>query len=348
MTKVGIIGCGNISRFHHEGYVRAGAQIAHVCDVREDAARTVAERYGAKASTDWRAVVADPDVALLSVLTPASLHREICLAAIAAGKGVVCEKTLSDSAESALAIVRAAEAAGTFFATAFMKRHLPAARLAKTMLAEMGPVISIHARTWQPFASLWDDPVPEIFTQKPSPVIKGYGGGVLVCGGSHILDLICWYAGVPTRVAGSVTVREPFDFDTEAHAMLWLPDGGIAHLETFWHPFEHVGRFNDGWDERLEINTAKGRLDLYTVYWDRPERNGALLVHTDARSGTVTEHRFPPSNPFDLQMADLLRRFEEGAPGAPTARDGYVVDLLLASIAEASRTSSVVEVVAAV
>ena len=93
MVNVGIIGCGNISRFHHEGYAAAGARIAHVCDVRPEVAQGVASRYGARASTDYRAVLDDPEVALVSILLPASLHREACLAAIAAGKGVVCEKT---------------------------------------------------------------------------------------------------------------------------------------------------------------------------------------------------------------------------------------------------------------
>jgi len=337
MTKVGIIGCGSISRFHHEGYTSAGAKVVHVCDLRQEAAEAVAAHYGARVSTDYRAVIDDEAVDMVSVLTIASAHKEICLAAIAAGKGVVCEKTLSDNPADSLEIARAAEKAGVFFATAFMKRYFPAAQQAKALLADMGEIISIHARTWQPFASLWETPAPEVFTRWPSPVIANYGGGVLVCGGSHILDLIHWFGGRPTQVCGQMLMRPEFDFDIQSNAMLWLPGGGVAHLETLWHPFALVGYERNGWDERLEINTVKGRLDFYTVMWNQPEKNGALLVHQDAATGRVTEYRYPAINPFHLEMAEMVRRFRAGAPGMPSARDGYVVDELIAHITASAK-----------
>ena len=125
MVKVGIIGCGNISKFHYEGYEKAGAKIVHVCDIRIEAAEAVASRYGAKASVDYKDVLNDPEVDLVSVTTIASAHKEICLQAIAAGKGVVCEKTLTDNPVDSEEIARAAEAAGVFCATAYMKRYFP-------------------------------------------------------------------------------------------------------------------------------------------------------------------------------------------------------------------------------
>ena len=332
MTRVGIIGCGNISRFHHEGYAKAGAQIVHVCDIRKEVAASVAARYGARASSDYCAVLEDPQVELVSILLPASLHREVCLAAIAARKGVVCEKTLTDSATASVEVARAAGRAGTFFATAYMKRHFPAAQQAKALLAEMGEIISLYARSWQPYGSLWEELLPAEYTTHPSPVIRNYGGGVLVCGGSHILDLIHWFAGRPTMVSGQMKSRQGLDFDIQANAMLWLPDGGIAHFEALWHPHAFAGYERNGWDERLEINTPKGRLDFYTVKWDQPEKNGALLVHQDAQTGRVTEYCYPALNPFHNEMADLLRRYEAGERGTPSAWDGYVVDELIATI----------------
>jgi len=82
MTRVGIIGCGNIARFHYEGYARAGAEIAHVCDLHVDAAEAVAQQYSARVSADYRAVLDDPAVDLVSVTSSSSSHKEICLAAI--------------------------------------------------------------------------------------------------------------------------------------------------------------------------------------------------------------------------------------------------------------------------
>ena len=337
MTNIGIIGCGNIARFHYEGYEKAGARIAHVCDIRPEAAQAVAARYGAKASTDYRAVLEDPDVELVSVLTTSAMHREICLAAIQAGKGVVCEKTLSDNPVDSLAIVHAAASAGAFVATAYMKRYFPASQQAKALLADMGQIISIYARSWQPW-DLWVSPLGADMTTHPSIVKQKYGGGALICAGSHILDLIHWFGGRASAICGDLHVREGMDIDNQANAMLWLENGGIVHFEACCHPLSYAGYERNGWDERLEINTTGGRLDLYTVTWDSPERNGALLVHQDAVSGKTTEYRYPAMNPFHAEMAEMLRRFQAGETPMPSVVDGYVVDATIAAIYESSST----------
>jgi len=330
-TKVGIIGCGSISTFHHEGWHRAGAQITHVCDMRLDAAQAVATRYQAKATMDYRVLLADPEVEIVSICTTSSTHVEICLAAIAAGKGIVCEKTLADNPTDAAKIARAAQNAGNFFATAFMKRFFPAAQQAKALLKDMGDIISIHARSWQPW-DLWNHPLPENMVQRPSIIRKSYGGGVLVCAGSHILDLLHWISGRPTQVCGRMHSRDGLDIDILTNAMLWFENGAIANFEVCWHPLAFAGYERNGWDERLEINTTKGRLDFYTVLWNRPTNNGALLVHQDAVTGHVTEYRYPALNPFDLEMAEFLKCFLTGSPASPSAWDGYVVDEVIAQI----------------
>jgi len=76
--------------------------------------------------------------------------------------------------------------------------------------------------------------------------------------GSHILDLIHFFAGRPVKVSGQMRSRPEIDFDIQANAMLWLEGGGIAHFEALWHPHAYAGYERNGWDERLEINTAKG------------------------------------------------------------------------------------------
>jgi predicted dehydrogenase len=190
----------------------------------------------------------------------------------------------------------------------------------------------MYARTWQPFDVLWDDTVPSEYTVHPSPVIRNYSGGVLVCGGSHILDLIHWFGGRPAQVSGQMRSRPELDFDIQANAMLWLRSGGVVHFEALWHPHRYAGYERNGWDERLEINTARGRLDFYTVKWDHPENNGALLVHQDAMTGKVTEYRYPAVNPFHIEMKEMLRMYTSGEKASPSVWDGYVVDELISTI----------------
>ena len=67
----GVIGCGNISRFHFSGLEKAGARIKWVCDLNEAAARPWAEKYGATYTADYHDLLADPEVNLVNV-TPIS------------------------------------------------------------------------------------------------------------------------------------------------------------------------------------------------------------------------------------------------------------------------------------
>ncbi len=341
MVRIGIIGCGQISKFHYEGYAKAGAKIAHVCDLRPDVGRPVADRYGAKFSTDYRALIGDADVDLVAVLTTAASHREICLAAMAAGKGVVCEKTLSDTPAVSAEIARAAEQAGTFFATAYMKRFFPAAIQARKLLDGMGQIISVYARSFQPW-NLWTAPLPQGFLEKPSHLVRNYGGGAVVCCGSHVVDLIHWLAGRPTRIAGQLHHPPGADFDIQANAMMWMEQGGVVHFETCWHPLKTIGLEHNGWDEKVEITTVTGRLEFSTVVWNNPV-NPALLVHHDDASGKTVEYRYEAMNPFDAEMAEMVRRFEAGEKGLPSAWDGYVVDEILAAIVASARQNTLVE-----
>ncbi|MEN6371468.1 MAG: Gfo/Idh/MocA family oxidoreductase [Armatimonadota bacterium] len=343
MVRVGIIGCGTISKFHHEGYHKAGAKIVHVCDMNPKAAQTVAELYGACTSTDYRALLDDPKVDLVSVTAPSSMHKEISLAAITAGKGVVCEKTLTDCAESSAELAKAADKAGAFFAIGYMKRFFPAVQKAKALLPDMGQIISIYARSWQPW-DLWNCEIPQDLLQHPSGVVRLIGGGVLVAGGSHILDLLHYLGGKPSKVCGQMHVRKGLDFDSQANAMLWLENGGLAHLEACWHPLKYAGYEKNGWDERIEINTVKGRLEIFTPMWDHPTNNGALLIHQDAVTGQTTEYRYPAVNPFDVEMAEIVRQFEAGEPASPSVWDGYVVDEIISHITRSVKEESVLPI----
>ncbi len=337
MTRVAIIGCGNISRFHGDGYERAGAQIAYACDMQQEAAQRTAERYHAIPCTDYRIVLNDPSVDLVSITTVASAHRKLCIEAMEAGKGVICEKTLSDNPKDSAEIARTADRTGRFCATAYMKRYFPALQQARALLDEMGDIISVHARSWQPW-DMWNGPLDPWFLTRPSEVTRRYGGGVLVCAGSHILDLIHWLCGRPSSVCGRLFSREDMDFDMQASAMLWLERGGVVQFEACWHPLRYAGYERNGWDERIEVNTVSGRLDIYTVKWDEPEHNGALLVHQDAASGRVTEYRYPAVNPFHLQITALLQAFTQGGAPSPSAWDGYVVDAIIDAVTRSAHT----------
>ncbi|MCF7838953.1 MAG: Gfo/Idh/MocA family oxidoreductase [Candidatus Marinimicrobia bacterium] len=349
MKKItaGVIGCGNISRFHFSGLAQAGARVKWVCDLQEAAARPWAERCGATWTADYRAVVQDPAVNTVVVTTPSRFHKEVCLAAIAAGKAVICEKTLAENPADALAIVRAAERKKTIFYTSYMKRFIPAVEQAKALLPELGPILSTHIRAHQPWGDLWTQAPTEGFFHKPrrgpSPLVASYGGGILVCGGSHILDLVCFFLGRPRRLYAALEIPKGRDYDLRAVALLET-DHGPVHYEALAHPLKTVGFLRDGWDERIEINGVHGRLEVFSALWDQPEHKTSLLVHTDNRTGRAVEYRGAPVSPFDRALVFFCDNIRRGIQGAQDRRTGYDVDELIAHLKRSAQTHQAVDV----
>ena len=118
---IGIIGTGFMGKAHAFAYRAALAafpdipvpRLEMIADVNEALASRAAHQYGfARSSADWRALVSDPRIDVVSITTPNTLHKQMALAAIAAGKHVHCEKPLSPSLADSLTMVEAAEMAG--------------------------------------------------------------------------------------------------------------------------------------------------------------------------------------------------------------------------------------------
>ncbi len=347
-----IVGCGNISRFHFEGLLAAGAKIARVVDLDKKTAAPWAARTGARWSSDYREAIADPAVTVVDVLTGSRFHRDICLAALAAGKDVICEKTMANDAAEARQIRAAAQAAaphgaagagddrGSIFLTAFMKRFFPATEKAVELLPSLGRVFSATARSYQnwggDFFSMTDATPYE-------GVLRSYGGAVIKCAGSHMLDLIMHLLGRPRSLISSVDYIPGSSFDRKAAAILEYEGGATVSFETAIHGLSRIGYERNGWDEWIEINGAKGRLRLSTVMWDHPENNGALLEHYDEATGSWTEHRYAAVDPFKLEMAAFHEALASRRQLACDASAGAAVDLLIDAIESSSRSGTRVQ-----
>ncbi|MGC9349203.1 MAG: Gfo/Idh/MocA family protein [Anaerolineae bacterium] len=331
--KWGIIGCGNISRFHFGGLEKIGADIVHIADLNPAAAAPYVERFGARFSTDYQDLIADSEVTVVSVLTTGKHHHDICLAALEAGKDVVVEKTMTDNAEEAREVVEAAQGSGQLFFTAYMKRFFPASRKMRELLPSLGRLFSAQVRTFQPWGNYY-----EATGDKPShTAIEKYGGAVMKCAASHLIDLTLSFLGRPDSLYAHVDYVPGTEFDRKATALFEYAGGLVASFESATHPLERIGYERNGWDEFVQINGVNGRLDLSIVKWDEPENNATLLVHYDDVNGTATEYRFPAVNPFHIEVAyfaDCLVRREQGHPDVI---DGYNVDLIIEKMATSSR-----------
>src|SRR5581483_8259277 len=123
----GVIGAGLFGENHALVYSRLpGVELVAVCDQNEARAREVAERYGARThATDYRQLLANPDIRAVSIATPDFAHAEIALAAAEAGKHILVEKPLATTVDEAQAIVDAAARAGVKLMVDFHNRANP-------------------------------------------------------------------------------------------------------------------------------------------------------------------------------------------------------------------------------
>lgn len=338
--KFGIVGCGNIARFHCNGLEKAGAAIVHLADINEKAAQGYVEKFGARFSNDYRDLLDDPEVTVVSVLTNSKYHKEICLEALKSGKDVICEKTMMDNAREAEEVVKALPASGRLFFTAFMKRFFPAAQKARELLPSLGRLFSAQVRSYQMWGNFYELENDRGYEW----ILNNYGGGVVKCAGSHMLDMTMSLLGRPQSIYAHIDYVPHSKLDRKAAALFEYENGLAVNFETAVHPLKRIGYERNSWDEFIQINGVKGRLELYTVMWDYPENNAALLVHYDNEKETATEYRFDIVNPFDIEMKYFCECLEKREQGAPTAVDGFNVDKVIETMFESSLQKAAVTI----
>ena len=149
--RIGIVGAGNIASLNVAGYLDDDrCDVVAVCDPKDSRAAEAAAVWGApKAYTDLGALLADPDIDAVEILTPTFLHYDHVLAAIAAGKHVSCQKPLSNTIPESRAMAAAAEEAGLILRVSECFRHYPPLELAKKLVADgaIGKPSQLRLRT---------------------------------------------------------------------------------------------------------------------------------------------------------------------------------------------------------
>ena len=161
--RTALIGTGFMGRTHAEAIRRLGSvEIAAVASSDEPRAREFADRNGiGRATGDYRTILGDASIDAVHVLTPNALHREIALAALEAGKHVVCEKPLTVSPAEARDLVAAAERAGRANCVEHNLRYYPLVQQARQMIAagELGEVLiaqGTYSQDWLLYDTDWN------------------------------------------------------------------------------------------------------------------------------------------------------------------------------------------------
>ncbi len=292
--RAGMIGYGFMGKAHSFGYSNLpliyGPEYAVerkvICGRNAEQVKKAAEQFGwEEAETDWRKVIARPDIDFIDVSTPGDSHTEITLAAIAAGKHVLCEKPLANTVADAQKMLDAAERAGVRHMVGFSYRRVPAVALARQFVAE-GRLGTVHQ--WRAsFLSDWVMPhdVPLIWRLQKDRAGSGALGDI----GSHITDMARYLVGDIVEVVGDwATFRRerPLENEPTRTGQVTVDDAAmfLARFENGALGTFEASRFASGNKDffSFEISGERGglrfrysnanKLDYYT--WDDPPREG--------------------------------------------------------------------------
>ena len=247
--RVGVVGCGGIANAKHLPAMKKNGnfEIVAFCDLIEEKALKAKEEYGtedALVCTDYKEVLKQ-DVEAVYVLTPNSAHAPISIAALDAGKHVMCEKPMAKTYAEAKAMVEAAERSGKILTigyqsryradSAYLKRACENGDLGEIYYAKAHAVRRRAVPTWGVFLDA-----------------EKQGGGPLIDIGTHALDLTLWMMDnyEPEMVVGSVYRKladqketgnawgdwDPniFTVEDSAFGFIRMKNGATINLESSW------------------------------------------------------------------------------------------------------------------
>lgn len=374
--SVGVIGLGGIARgLHIPGYrLCENVALAALCDVDpETLARVGAEEGVTRLTTDYRELLADPDIDAVSICTWPNTHHAVSMAAIAAGKHVLCEKPLAMDATQAREMRDAARSAGLVSAVGFTHRLTPAAHMAHDLISEgaLGEVRQVSAV----YSFGWPNVNSRPWSPYDSKALSA--GGALYGLGVHIIDMVRWWTGQEiTAVCAQSRTFEPrrpiegtddwrdVDVEDTATFLADLSGGGMA---TFSQSYVRTGV---DFVQRIEVSGSEGALiydqarpydlqvcigermanicagyGIYAPMWGthHPETLFPLVpvpqVYRDAVPGARNGH---PLRTFEPAFVNAIRGLD--APLLPTFEDGFRAQCVLDAVARAWEERRWVEV----
>jgi predicted dehydrogenase len=378
--RVAMVGYAFMGAAHSQGWrnahrffdLPATPELAVLCGRTASAAQDAATRLGwAEAVTDWSEVVGREDIDVVDICTPGDSHKDIALAALAAGKHVLCEKPLANDVAEAEEMVSAAARArdnGVASMVGFNYRRTPALALARSLVADgrLGRIHHVRAQYLQDW--IVDPEFPLVWRLQKDRAGSGALGDI----GAHVVDLAYFLTG--ERLTGVSGTLERFvdkrPLPGEASGLSASGGDGMGHvtvddaavffgrtasgaLATFEASRFATGRKNA---MRIELNGSDGSLAFDF------ERLNELLVYDGTVPGsdagfrrilaTEPDHPYaaawwPPGHglgyehTFVHEIADFVRAVASGDAPTPSFEDGLYVQRVLDAVERSAEARSV-------
>ncbi|MET9248834.1 Gfo/Idh/MocA family oxidoreductase [Nonomuraea sp. NPDC003709] len=376
---IGMVGYAFMGRTHSQAWRSVDAffdlplrpSMVAVAGRSAEATAQAAEKLGwAGAETDWKRLLDRDDVQIVDICTPGDSHAEIAVAALAAGKHVICEKPLANTvaeAEAMAAAAKEAAARGVRSMVAFNYRRVPAVALARRFVEEgmLGEIRHVRAQYLQDW--IVDPEFPLVWRLQKDKAGSGALGDI----GAHIIDVAEFITGerltgvsaltetfVKERplaassaglAAGGGTGRGAVTVDDAALFIGRLSGGGLASFEATRFA---AGRKNA---LRIEINGALGSLafdfESMNDLWfhdhtiDSAEHGFRRVLVTEpdhpyAGAWWPPGHGLGYEHTFVHETKDFLEAIAAGTDPTPSFEDGLRVQRVLAAVEQSAAEGS--------
>ncbi len=323
-----VIGLGWFGEVHADNLAEMPEiELAALCTRRPERLNEVGDRLGVKLRyTDYRELLADPEIDVVSITTHINNHRDIAIDALRSGKHVLLEKPMAPTLADCEQIVEAAGHAAGFLMVGHICRFDPRVTIAKQAIDEgrIGKIISMHARR-NLSKAIGETVLDDI--------------SALMGDGIHDADLMLWFsqAKVSTVYAQEVHPGQN-KYPDAGWSIARLDNGAVAVVESVWHlpettPYTIDARMEIiGTEGALYINCGEAGLAIHdaqgvkmpdTMYWPRPFGNYFGVLQAELR-----------------YFADCVRRGQ--APQRITPAESCAAVAWMAAATESARTGSVI------
>jgi len=360
---IGIVGGGYMGKAHSVAMAAVGAvfdtrlrpRLEMICATTDASAERYRSAYGFRRSTaDWRLLVADPAVEAIIIASPQETHRDIALAAFAAGKPVLCEKPLGANEDDSRAMVAAAEASGCVNMVGFNYIRTPASQFARKLVAsgEIGPVVWFRGEHTEDFDA--DASRPAAWRN------FGIANGMMGDLAPHMINAALALVGPVARLCADIATVHPDRPRTDdrpinddiGQFMCRFANGAMGHLS-----FSRVA-MGRKMGYAYEITGTRG-----AIRFDQEDQNALWLYRADdppALRGfrkILTGPDHPDYRAFCqgpghgtgyqdqiiIEARDFLTAIAEGRPVWPTFRDGMEVNRVIAAAWDSAATGQWVD-----
>lgn len=380
--SVALIGHGFMGAAHSQAFRTAPhffdlplAPVMQTLVGRNAAATTAAaEKWGwADTANDWQEVIDDPDIDLIDICSPGSTHVEIAVAALEAGKHVLCEKPLANTvaeAETMAAAAASARERGVFAMVGFSYRRVPAITFARDLVAQgkLGEIRQVRAQYLQDWLVDEDGPMTWRLDKEKA------GSGSLGDIGAHAIDAVQFITGQSVdQVSGllhTFVTERPLLDESVAQTSL----GGVASSQRGKVTVDDVAlftaklsggaigsfeatRFATGRKNafRIEISGSKGaiafdlermnELEFYDATSSATELGFKRILVTEPEhpyfaNWWPTGHAIGYEHAFSHQVRDLIVDIANGTQPTPSFADGLQVQRVLAAVEQSAADGS--------